>query len=75
MNIHGHVFLGGAQLDKFSFKRSVQTMNVIGNASIPQFTKVLLPGDVLDFRFDSDTNTTTLDIEHGGWGILWEAGE
>ena len=75
VEIHGHYYLGGVQLDKFSFKRSISTANDLGNASTPPFTKVLAPGDILDFRFESDTNTTTLDLEHGGWGILWIAGE
>ena len=75
VEVHGAIFKGGVRQAKFVFKRTIGSSNVIGDASCLSLTTLLVPGDVLDFRFTSDTNTTTLDIEHGGWGIIWMAGE
>lgn len=75
VEIHGALYVDGVKQVKFALKRTIQTVNAIGDATFPGLTLVLSPGEVLDVRFESDTNTTVLDIEHGGWGILWIAGE
>ena len=75
VEIHGALYVDGVKQIRFAFRRAIGTANVIGDASVPSLTLMLSPGEVLDFRFESDTNTTTLDIEHGGWGIIWKAGE
>ncbi len=75
VEIHGALYVDGVKQEKFTFRRTVGTANAIGDASFPSLTLMLSPGEVLDVRFESDTNTTTLDIEHGGWGIIWKAGE
>ena len=73
--IHGAVYVDGVKQVKFTLKRKIGNANDIGNASFPSLTMVLSPGEVVDVRFESDINTTILDIEHGGWGIIWMAGE
>lgn len=75
VEIHGSIYINGAKQLKLAFRRSIGNANDIGDAGIPSLTEFLSPGDVVDFRWNSDTNTTVVDIEHGGWGILWEAGE
>jgi hypothetical protein len=73
--IHGALYVDGVKQIRFTLKRKIGNANDIGNASFPSLTMVLSPGEVLDVRFESDINTTVLDIEHGGWGIIWMAGE
>ena len=75
VEIHAAIYIGGVKQQKFTFRRSIGNANDIGDAGVPSLTEFLSPGDVLDFRFESDTNTTVVDIEHGGWGIIWMAGE
>ena len=75
IEIHGAFFVGGVKQEKFAFRRSIGNANDIGNACVLSGSLLLSAGDVIDLRFESDTNTTLLDIEHGSWGILWIAGE
>jgi len=75
VEIHGAIFINGVKQLKLGFRRTIAPANDIGDAGIPSLTEFLSPGDVIDFRFNSDTNNNVLDIEHGGWGIIWMAGE
>ncbi len=72
--IHGAAFLNGNKLLQVSWERSIGTANALGYA-MDEDPVILAPGDVIDYRFSSTASTTTVDINHGGWGILWLAGE
>ena len=72
--IHGSAFLNGAKINQVSFERSIGTANALGNAGDDD-NIILAPGDVVDFRLNSDTNTTTVSINHGGLNVIWLAGE
>ena len=75
VEIHAAIYIGGVKQLKFTFRRSIGNALDIGDASIPSLTEFLSVGDVLDFRWESDTDNTVVNIEHGGWGIIWMAGE
>ena len=75
VEIHGSIYINGVKQLKFVFRRSIGNALDLGDAGIPSLTEFLSPGDVLDFRWNSDTNNTVVNIEHGGWGIIWMAGE
>jgi hypothetical protein len=75
VEIHISIYINGAKQLKLASRRSIGTANDIGYAGVPSLTEFLSPGDVVDLRWSSDANNTVLDIEHGGWGIIWMAGE
>lgn len=62
-NIHGAVFKNGFMIAGSEWHRKL-TGNDLGNAGMPSMAVDLVDGDVLDYRFTSDTNSTTLTLEH-----------
>lgn len=72
--VHGEAWLNGVACANIGWRRDIGTANNVGNAS-DWGHKVLAPADVLTFRFASDTNTTTVTIDHGTFSLMWIAGE
>lgn len=72
---HGSIFLNGTEQQNLSLRRNIAVANRIGNANTQNGFLSLVPDDVIDFRLESDVNSTTIVIEHGGFSILWMAGE
>jgi len=73
--IHAAIYINDVKQLKLSFRRNIGNANDIGNAGITGLTEFLSAGDVVDLRWESDTDNTVVNIEHGGWGIIWMAGE
>lgn len=73
--IHAYMTVNNVKQNNLAFRRSVGTANIVGNANTQDGYVLLAPGDVICFTFESDTNTTTIDIDHGGFSILWIAGD
>lgn len=73
--IHAYITVNGTKQDNIALRRNIQTVNAVGNANTQDGLVVLIPGDVVRFVFESDANTTTVSIDHGGFTIVWEAGE
>jgi len=61
-NIHGCVFLNAARQGSLEFHRKMGGAD-IGSASAHGLI-VLASGDIIDLRFSSDVNTTTVTVEH-----------
>ncbi len=61
-NIHGAVFLGGVRQDGFEFHRKMGGADV-GSASANGLL-TLASTNVIDLRFSSDTDNTTVTVEH-----------
>ncbi len=61
-NIHGSVFVNAVQQTNLEFHRKMGGAD-IGSGSV-QGLVTLVAGDVADFRFSSDTDNTTVTIEH-----------
>lgn len=73
VEIHGQMSINGTKYQPLSFRRSISNVNDIGDAT-KLFPMVVRPGDVIDYRWQSDTDPTTVNIEHGGFGIFWIGG-
>lgn len=60
--IHGAIFLDGAEKGEIEFHRKLAGSD-LGNGAASGLLR-LVPGNILSLRFSSNTNTTTLTVEH-----------
>lgn len=60
--IHGTVFVNNVKVSQVEFHRKLSG-NDLGNACGSGILR-LVPGSIIDLRFSSDTNATTLTVEH-----------
>lgn len=72
--IHGEAWKNGVRSNNIGWRRDIGTANQVGNASDWGHGE-LVPGDILTYRFASDTNATTVTLDHGTFSLTWIAGE
>ena len=60
--IHGAAFLNGAEMGGIEFHRKLGGADIGNGCALGLL--ILDAGDVIDLRFKSDTNTTTITVEH-----------
>lgn len=78
ISIHGEVFItpsgGSASLvEEVVWERFIRNVGDVGDARRDNEV-LLLPGDVLDYRFNATGVPATITVRHGSFGIKWYSG-
>lgn len=69
VTIHGDLWVSGVDQVNIGWQRDIGTANQIGDANSSGLVS-LDPGDILTYRFESDTAATTLTLEHADFWCM-----